>query len=148
MINWTFSLFNDLNIHELYKIMALRSKIFVVEQNCVYQDLDEKDQQSSHLCGWEGDKLIAYTRILPPGVSYKEASLGRVMVHPDYRTKGIGKELTEISIEKTLNHFNVNEIRISAQSHLIDFYIQCGFIDTGKNYLEDDIPHTEMFYKK
>jgi ElaA protein len=148
MINWTFKHFSELTVDELYKILTLRNLVFVVEQNCVYPDTDDKDQQSHHLCGWIDGTLAAYSRILPPGTSYPEASIGRVVTHPLYRKGGYGKQLMELSIEKTRKEFNVRDIRIGAQVYLIEFYSHLGFRSTGETYLEDGIPHIQMLLAK
>jgi ElaA protein len=143
-IIWALKKFNDLSIEELYAIMKLRNEVFVVEQNCVYQDADGKDNQSFHFCGWMDNKLIAYTRIIPAGISYTEASIGRVVTHPKNRGKGLGKLLMKKSIEQTLITFNCNQIKISAQQYLLQFYESLGFVPCSATYLEDGIPHIEM----
>jgi len=146
-INWTYKHFSELNTAELYEILWLRSKVFVVEQNCVYLDNDFKDQESWHLCGWIGNRLVAYVRILPPGLSYAEASIGRVLTHPDFRKQGFGIELMKVAINKTITQFNVNTIKISAQCYLLNFYNSLGFKTCSEEYLEDDIPHVEMLFQ-
>ena len=120
----------------------------MVEQNCVYQDADSKDSISFHLSGWDEGKLVAYCRILPPGVSYKEASIGRVVSSPHYRNKGYGKELMNEAIKHTVKEFNCNTIKISAQLYLQKFYEQLGFVQVSDSYLEDNIPHIEMLYAR
>jgi ElaA protein len=144
MIQWTYKHFNELNTSELYQILELRSKVFVVEQNCVYQDLDYKDQHSWHLMGWINNQLVAYVRVIPPGISYTEASIGRVISDPGHRKKGLGKELMRVAIEKTRTQFNVQSIKIGAQCYLKKFYGELGFEICGDEYLEDGIPHIEM----
>jgi ElaA protein len=146
-INWTYKHFSELNTAELYEILWLRSKVFVVEQNCVYLDNDFKDQESWHLCGWIGNRLVAYVRLLPPGLSYAEASIGRVLTHPDFRKQGFGIELMKVAINKTITQFNVNTIKISAQCYLLNFYNSLGFKTCSEEYLEDDIPHVEMLFQ-
>ncbi len=141
---WKYTSFNDLTVNELYKILQLRNEVFVVEQNCIYQDADNKDNVSFHLTGWEGAKLVAYCRILPPGISYPEASIGRVVSSPAYRDKGFGRELMKVAITKTLAQFSCNKITISAQLYLQQFYSTLGFVAEGETYLEDDIPHIKM----
>ena len=145
---WIYKKYDELSLNELYAILRLRNEVFVVEQNCPYQDLDYKDQKSWHLAGWEADHLIAYTRIIPPGISYEEASIGRVVTSPAHRGSGAGRKLMELSIEKTLQQFSCNSIRIGAQVYLLKFYESLGFSNTGKEYLEDNIPHVEMLLKK
>lgn len=139
--------FKDLTVYELYDIMALRQEVFVVEQNCPYLDADGIDLFAQHLMirNPEG-KLIAYTRLIPEGVSYEGyTSIGRVLSSPSARGTGIGKLLMEKSIEATLTLFGRNKsIKIGAQSYLLAFYESFGFVSTGEEYLEDGIPHTKM----
>lgn len=144
MISWSCKKFDELSVQELYSIMQLRNEVFVVEQDCVYQDADNKDQSSYHFMGWETDKLVAYTRILPPGIAYPQPSIGRVVTSPASRRKGFGRELMTRSIEHTIILFGNTPIRIGAQVYLEQFYIQLGFEPSGKIYLEDGIEHTEM----
>lgn len=136
--------FEELSVDELYEALKLRSAIFVIEQNCNYQDMDDKDQSSYHLLGYEGEELIAYARLLPQGVSYKEASIGRVVVNKQFRRKDHGKELMTKAIFSAKEKFNTNEIVISAQCYLEKFYSDLGFVSEGESYLEDDIPHIQM----
>ncbi|MEO7394462.1 MAG: GNAT family N-acetyltransferase [Chitinophagaceae bacterium] len=143
-INWTLKKFEDLSSHELYKIMQLRNEVFVVEQNCVYQDADDKDIQSWHFMGWQQDKLVAYTRLLPPGLCYMEASIGRVVTSPSARSEGIGRELMLQSIEQIKKMFGIGSITIGAQLYLQKFYTSLGFQQTSEIYLEDGIEHIEM----
>ncbi len=143
-MNWKIKSFSELNNYELYAILKLRAKVFVVEQDCVFQDMDDKDQKSLHLMGFENDELVAYSRLLPSGVSYKEASIGRVVTDPDYRRKGLGKELMQNSITKLFEHYGQQPVRIGAQCYLNDFYQSFGFVNSSDEYLEDGIPHVEM----
>lgn len=143
-MNWVYKNFNDLTVLELYAILKLRSEVFVVEQNCVYLDTDNKDQLSFHLSGWIGKDLVAYARILPPGSAFEEASIGRVVTNPQYRKTGAGKALMQRAIEKTLQQFDVSAIKIGAQLYLLSFYKSLGFKISGPEYLEDGIPHIEM----
>jgi ElaA protein len=148
-IAWTYKSFNDLSVSELYEILYLRNKVFIVEQNCPYNDTDGKDQASFHLCGKDDDnQLVAYARIIPPGITFEEASIGRVVSDPMHRRTGLGRELMEIAIEKTIGHFNTPTIRIGAQKYLQDFYNSLGFKAQGEEYLEDGIPHVEMLFTK
>ena len=144
MISWTLKSFEDLKVDELYQIMALRSEVFVVEQNCVYQDLDGKDQKSWHLMGSMEGSVVAYSRLLPQGISYSDASIGRVVTSPDKRRLGLGKTLMQESMASIEKLFNTKKIRISAQYYLLDFYQSLGFVAIGESYLEDGIPHQEM----
>lgn len=147
-INWLLKKFEELTAAELYAIMQLRNEVFVLEQNCVYQDADDVDQSSWHFTGWDGNKLVAYTRIIPPGLSYEIPSIGRVVTSPAYRKKGIGKLLMKLSIEKTFNLFNCDSIKIGAQLYLQNFYESLGFVSCSVQYLEDGIPHIKMLLKK
>jgi len=146
-IKWEYKQFSALTSAELYNILTLRNEVFVVEQNCIYLDTDNKDQHAWHLLGYINEKLVAYSRILPPGVSFHEASIGRVVTHSSIRRNGIGNELMKESIEKTIKQFEVNDIRIGAQCYLIKFYTSLGFAVAGNEYMEDGIPHVEMLFK-
>jgi ElaA protein len=143
-IDWTYKHYSELITSELYDLLWLRSKVFVVEQNCVYLDNDYKDQNCYHLLGTIDNVLVAYVRILPPGLSYNEASIGRVVTNPDFRRKGFGLDVMKLAIEKTVHQFKIKSIRISAQCYLINFYSSLGFFTSGEEYLEDNIPHIEM----
>ena len=147
-LNWIYKNFDELTARELYAIMQLRNEVFVVEQNCVYQDADNKDQLSMHLCGWDAEKLVAYTRNIPPGISYKEASIGRVVTSPAYRNTGAGRQLMKESIRLSFSEFKSSQIKIGAQVYLIKFYQSLGFIPCSDEYLEDGIPHIEMLLNK
>ena len=147
-LNWKYNSFNELDVIELYAILQLRNEVFVVAQNCVYQDADNKDALSYHLSGWDGNTLVAYCRILPPSISYTEASIGRVVASPAYRNTGCGLELMKEAIIRTLAQFDCNAIKISAQLYLKKFYEQLGFIQVSETYLEDNIPHIEMLLSK
>jgi len=141
---WKYDSFNELSTSELYAILRLRNAVFVVEQNCVYQDTDNKDEISFHLTGWDDNTLAAYCRILPPGISFNEASIGRVVISPDYRNFGYGRELMELAVGFTLERFNCKKIIIGAQLYLKKFYESIGFVQISETYLEDNIPHIEM----
>ncbi len=143
-INWSYKTFNNLSNIELYHILRLRSEVFIVEQQCIYQDLDGKDLKSHHLTAWDGDNLVAYTRIVPPGVSFLEVSIGRVLTSPLYRGIGAGIALMQKSIEKVYETYGKTPIRIGAQLYLKKFYENLGFVKDSEQYLEDDIPHIEM----
>jgi ElaA protein len=144
MVNWTIKRFDELTLDELYNILQLRNEIFIVEQNCMYKDLDGKDQSAWHLMATEDDKLIAYTRILPPGVSYNDPAIGRVVTSPSKRGSGSGRELMKRSIEACERLFGTISITLSAQVYLKSFYGSFGFIVVGEEYLEDGIPHIKM----
>ena len=145
-LTWIYKSFDELTVAELYAMLQLRMEVFTVEQNCVYQDVDDKDQKSFHLAGWDGNKLVAYCRILPPGISYTEASIGRVVTSPAYRKSGCGRDLMTKAIVKTLSQFTCSKITISAQFYLKQFYESLGFTAFGDIYLEDNIPHIKMQY--
>ena len=143
-INWALIKFDDLTALELYKIMQLRNEVFVVEQNCVYQDADNKDLQGFHFLGWDNDKLVAYTRLLPPGLAFEEPSIGRVVTSPSVRKSGIGRELMIQSIDRIQKIYGELPIKIGAQLYLQKFYTSLGFVQTSDIYLEDNIEHIEM----
>ena len=144
MVNWVTKSFSTLTVNELYEILRLRAEVFVVEQTCDYQDLDGKDHDSLHVCGYENEQLMAYARIVNAGISYSEISIGRVVVSPKKRGVGLGKELMIESLAQIQYKFGPNPVRISAQTHLEKFYNEMEFKSTGKAYLEDGIPHIEM----
>lgn len=146
MISFTCLPFNELSTYALYEILALRQEVFVVEQNCPYQDCDGKDLLSWHLMGRdESGKLVCYTRLLPKGVSYDEyVSIGRVVSSPSVRGSGAGKILMEESIRMCRKLFGTQAIKIGAQTYLLRFYEGFGFRSTLEEYLEDGIPHTKM----
>lgn len=143
-LNWVIKTFKDITPLELYAVLRLRSEVFVVEQNCVFLDMDNKDQFSYHLMGWDDTTLAASTRLIAPGKVYEQMSIGRVVTSPLYRGSGIGRELMEVSIEKCYELFGKGPIKIGAQLYLKKFYESLGFEQTGDMYLEDDIEHVEM----
>lgn len=140
--------FNELTLEELYEILKLRSEVFVVEQNCIYNDIDGKDLTSSHIMIKENGKIKAYLRALQPGVSYEDASLGRVLVSPDARGKGYAKAIVIKGVEYILNNFNTTKITIGAQEYLKNFYSEIGFKPISEVYDEDGIPHLDMTFEK
>ena len=144
MIRWRLKKFDELTPNELYAILQLRNEVFVVEQNCVFQDADNKDQLSHHLMGWAEQKLIAYSRILPAGVAYEYVSIGRVVTSPEKRRNGTGKELMNEAINATINLFGSVSIKLGAQLYLKNFYESFGFVQSSDIYIEDGIPHIEM----
>lgn len=139
--------FDELANKELYSILRLRSEIFVVEQNCIYQDMDNKDLKAYHLMAVDKGELVAYLRILNKGVSYKETSIGRVVVKKEYRRRKLGLEIINRAIDYIKDIMKENEIRISAQVYAKNLYKKAGFKEVSEEYLEDDIPHVEMLYK-
>jgi ElaA protein len=145
MLNWQIKHFNDLSLTEFHDIIALRIKVFVVEQDCPYQELDGKDKKSYHLlCRNEYGDLVGTFRILPPGVSYEEASIGRVVLDEAYRGAKNGHSMMREAIAFINKEFNRENVRISGQKYLEKFYEKHGFVSTEKEYLEDGIPHVEM----
>ncbi len=145
-ITWYCKAFHDLTVQELYAILQQRSEVFVVEQNCVYQDADNKDAVSFHLTGWQNDKLVACCRLIPPGIAFTEASIGRVLTATSARKNGTGRALMQRAITETLHLFNVDQIMIGAQLYLKEFYNSLGFVQKSGTYLEDNIPHIHMLY--
>ncbi|MDB5229936.1 MAG: ElaA protein [Chitinophagaceae bacterium] len=141
---WTCKKFGDLTPSELYDIIRLRNEVFVVEQNCVFQDADNKDLLCFHLSGYKGSNLVAYTRLVPPGIAYNEASIGRVVTSPAHRKSGYGKRLMEVSITVCEELFGSGPIKIGAQLYLEKFYNSLGFKRVGDIYDEDGIDHIYM----
>ena len=145
MLNVIVIPFSEISTNQLYEILQLRSQVFVVEQDCVYQDIDFKDQKALHVIGYKNDKIVAYTRIFKPGDYFKNASIGRVVVEQDQRKFGYGHTIIQQSIKAIKEHFNETIIKISARLYLKIFYESHGFIQVGEGYLEDGIPHIGMF---
>ena len=143
-VHWEIKPFEALTVNELYDVLRLRSEIFVVEQNCVYLDLDGKDKKALHLFGTYEDKIVAHARLLPAGLCFPEASIGRVVVDSNYRDKKWGHGLMQNAIAGIATHFNESVITIGAQLYLKKFYESHGFVAISEMYLEDDIPHIEM----
>ena len=143
-LQWTIKKFNLLSPDELYNLLKLRSEVFVVEQNCVFLDMDDKDQQCHHLLGYSDNELVASARIVPPGLAYEEPSIGRVVSSPKYRGSGAGRELMIKAINVTNDLFGTQHIRIGAQLYLKKFYSSLGFEPQGDIYLEDGIQHVIM----
>jgi ElaA protein len=144
MITWIVKDFDTLTPHELYAILRLRTEVFVVEQTCVFQDMDNKDQLSYHLMGWEDDRLVAYTRLIPPRLSYQEPSIGRVVTAATARGGGLGRILMERSIEEVVRLYGKTPIKLGAQLYLKKFYESLGFKQSSDTYDEDGIDHIEM----
>lgn len=145
--DWQIKSFHELTATELYELLRLRSEVFVVEQQCIFLDMDNKDQFCLHLLGWQKDLLAASTRLVPPGISYTEMSIGRVVSSPQVRGTGIGRLLMEESIAACYKQWGKGPIRIGAQQYLENFYRSLGFETDGEPYLEDGIPHVEMLKK-
>lgn len=136
--------FQQLTTDELYAILQLRSEVFVLEQNCAYQDVDGKDQKALHVLGFKNEILVAYTRLFKPGDYFENASIGRVVVHENERQHKYGYAIMKVSIDAIQEHFNETTIKISAQEYLVKFYTNLGFTTFGSSYLEDGIPHIAM----
>lgn len=139
--------FGELSVEEVYEILMLRSKVFVVEQQCIYEDCDGKDINSYHLFAKENEQIILYLRILKKGVSYDEISIGRLLVDKEHRGKGLAKQMMGYAIKFIKNNLNEKEVKISAQEYLLEFYLNIKFVKVSDVYLEDNIPHVEMLYK-
>ncbi|TKJ40483.1 GNAT family N-acetyltransferase [candidate division LCP-89 bacterium B3_LCP] len=145
MITYQWYTFDQLNVEALYQILSMRQDIFIVEQNCVYRDIDHLDQSAWHLVGRDTDEnVVGYLRVLPPGKRFAEPAIGRVTTAHDERKKGIGEELMRRGIEKAEKLFPGSAIRLSAQVAATGLYERCGFSSVGKPYDEDGIPHIEM----
>jgi ElaA protein len=140
----TVKAFADLSAQELYEILRLRSEVFVVEQNCVFLDQDDKDQSCYHLSLFYNGKLAAYSRLVPAGISYEEVSIGRVITSATHRGTGLGRELMNLSIQNCEALFGRKTIRIGAQTYALPFYTSLGFTSEGEVYDEDGIEHIEM----
>ena len=146
MISWSIKSFDELNKNELYDLLKLRSEVFVVEQNCVYQDIDDKDIKGTHFFAHDGSDQIAYLRVMELGVFYpNHISIGRVVVKQTHRNKKLGNEILAKAINFCRKKFPKTPIKISAQTHLKSFYNQLGFEFKGEAYLEDGIPHCAMY---
>ncbi|WP_417427878.1 GNAT family N-acetyltransferase [Halpernia sp.] len=141
---WKIKSFSELSTEELYKVLNIRQEVFVVEQKCFYLDADNYDQKAIHLWAEKNGEIVAYLRIFKQDIKYPEASIGRVLTSISVRGKNLGKTIVDFSLQIIFNQFRSKSVRISAQDYLIEFYSSFGFVDTGKKYLEDDIPHTEM----
>lgn len=147
MLEIQIKTFDELQTKELYDLLQLRSEVFVVEQDCVYQDIDGKDQKALHVLGYYQDQLVAYTRLFKPGDYFEYSSIGRVVVKESFRQFGFGKDIMKASIKVIEEGSNGKMIKISAQCYLKKFYNDLGFIEEGDTYLEDGIPHMAMYRK-
>ena len=143
-IQWKISPFEALSLDELYQLLQLRSEVFVVEQNCVYQDIDGKDHKALHLMAFDNQQIVAYARLFQPNHYFEQASIGRVIVKPTHRAKALGHQLMQRSIQAINQHYNQTQITISAQLYLKQFYEAHQFQQTSEPYLEDGIPHIQM----
>ncbi len=147
MIDIKVKSFQELTTKELYDLLQLRSEVFVVEQKCIYQDIDGKDEKGLHVIGFKNEEIVAYTRVFKPDDYFDKPSIGRVVVKASERQFKYGYDIMEASIEAIKAYFDTTEIKISAQTYLKKFYNNLGFTEVGKEYLEDDIPHIEMIRK-
>jgi ElaA protein len=136
--------FSELSTQELYELLKLRSEVFVVEQNCVYQDIDNKDQKALHVLGYFNNNIVGYSRLFDEGDYFENASIGRVIIAKNFRDKKWGNDLIKAAIDGIKKHFGKSQITISAQLYLQKFYEAHGFVVTSEEYLEDNIPHIEM----
>lgn len=136
--------FSEINTEELYDILQLRSEVFVVEQDCVYQDMDGKDQKAFHVIGKNNGKVVAYTRVFKSGDYFNMASIGRVVVKETERKYGLGVKIMNASVKAIQDRLNEDKIHLSAQTYLMKFYNSLGFVEVGEEYLEDGIPHIGM----
>lgn len=136
--------FDELTLYSLYELLQLRAEVFVVEQNCPYQDVDGKDKKALHVLGYQDHQLVAYTRVFKPGDYFENASIGRVIVKENARKYGFGKDIMNASIAFIEKEFKQDKIELSAQTYLKKFYNDLGFYEVGEGYLEDDIPHIKM----
>ncbi|WP_460220388.1 GNAT family N-acetyltransferase [Psychroserpens sp. MEBiC05023] len=144
MLDIKVKTFQELNTQELYDLLQLRSEVFVVEQDCVYQDIDGKDQKALHIIGYKRSKVVAYTRVFQPGDYFELASIGRVVVSNTERKHKYGYDIMKASIQAIQKYYNETRVKISAQTYLKRFYNNLGFYEVGEEYLEDGIPHIGM----
>jgi ElaA protein len=145
-LDWQILTFDELGAAGLYAILRLRQAVFVVEQQSIYQDLDNLDQRAMHMIGCADGEIAAYLRCLAPGLSYPESSMGRIIVSPAMRGRDLGRDLVQRGIDYNLAQWPAIAIRINAQSYLQDFYASMGFVAEGEEYMEDGIPHRQMRY--
>ena len=143
-IDWRWCKFDELNVHDLYQMLALRQRIFVIEQQCVYLDADGIDQRTEHLTGYDGDELVACLRLLPPHVRGPEAAIGRVAVHRRYRRQRLGHELMRLAVQRVDEVHKGVAIHLAAQAHLARFYASFNFEAVSEIYDEDGINHVDM----
>lgn len=147
-MHWEIKAFDQLSLQELYTILTLRTNVFVVEQACPYPEVDGKDPNCLHLLGTINGELVAYLRILPAGLRYDKVSIGRVVIKPSHRGKGLGRLMMEQAIHCITNEWKESQIIIGAQAYLEKFYQSLGFEPVSEVYLEDDIQHLDMLYSK
>ena len=145
-LDWKLAALDTLAVEELYAVFQLRTEVFVVEQNCVFQDMDGADEQALHLLGTQDGHLLAYARLFPAGIKFTEASIGRVVTRSSARGTGLGHALIQRAIASVHTLWGVQAIRIGAQARLKAYYSQHGFVDVGMPYVEDGIDHLEMVW--
>lgn len=146
-MNWQCKTFNQLSNIELYQILQLRSDVFVIEQQCIYRDMDNKDLLASHLFLSKDNQIIAYCRLLPKGVSVADAAIGRVIIHEKYRGRHLAHKMMGKAIDIIIHEWHENKIYVQAQEYLQGFYQSLGFKATSDVYLEDEIPHLDMYWE-
>lgn len=146
-MDWFLKEFDELSLDELYEILKLRAEVFVVEQDCVYNDLDDKDQMAMHLFLKDGGEIIAVSRILPENVAFEDMAIGRVIVKKEYRGHGIAKKIMQKAIDYIIKDLKNDKIRLSGQAYLVRFYEDLGFKKVSDVYLEDGIDHFEFLYE-
>lgn len=146
-MDWFLKEFDELSLDELYEILKLRAEVFVVEQDCVYNDLDDKDQMAMHLFLKDGGEIIAVSRILPENVAFEDMAIGRVIVKKEYRGHGIAKKIMQKAIDYIIKDLKKDKIRLSGQAYLVRFYEGLGFVKVSDVYLEDGIDHFEFLYE-
>ena len=146
-LDWQAYSFEELDVGRIYAILQLRQQVFIVEQSCIYNDLDGLDKDGFHLCAWQGEKLCAYVRCLPPGLVYTESAMGRIVVNPEARGLKLGRELVKRGIAFNLARWPDSGLRIGAQTYLESFYTELGFETDGEAYDEDGISHLKMILR-
>lgn len=142
-----FKKFNELSPDELYGILQLRAEVFVVEQNCVYNDLDGRDRMAYHLFLKNDDEMVAALRILPEDVAFEDMAIGRLIVKRQYRGRKIALKMMKKAMDHIINDLNKERIRLSGQAYLVEFYEGLGFHKVSDVYLEDGIDHFEFLYE-
>ena len=143
-LDWQSASFDELTPAQLYSILQLRQNVFIIEQDCIYPDLDDLDSMATHMSAWKSNEIVAYQRCLPPGASYRESSIGRIVVAPSGRGLNLGRDLVQRGIDYNRARWPSSNIQIGAQAHLQGFYGSLGFKSIGDEYIEDGIPHRHM----
>jgi ElaA protein len=141
---WQIGTFDELGNHDLYALLRLRQEVFVVEQDCIFRDMDGLDQEAVHMLCWRSSELLAYLRCLKPGLGFAESSLGRIVVSPAGRGLQLGRELLQRGIDHNRQRWPDSAIQIGAQAYLEAFYKSLGFVPVGDEYIEDGIAHLHM----